>query len=670
MALNRKLLTISSPGSTGNQTYSLDSGFDPKLVIGWTSYQGSAGGTDGDKAFIQGYGTYRGSTVQQWHEGSFYDDANAADVGVRIRGSDAFLKAVEALGTTTAFEVDLVSMGSGASSDVVLNWVDLPASTIKVHLFVLGGSDITDALVGSFTMSTSATPQNVTVAASFGNPNLVLFPGGPWTSTANTQDDIRIALGAAKSSTERRAATFGNNHNQANMTLGAIQKDRLQVVFGASPVIDGELELNDTGHANGFTIDYADQPSFAFIQPFVAINGTFTATITSYDAPTSTGTQDLALASGTPKAALLWGTHTAANAGALDTSSSRLGGFWIGAYDGTDEGSAGMCNEDAAGTVFAGWHHSETKAVVHLDATSGAPTVVADADASFVGSSLRLTWTTVDSVQARGNVLILGEAGGTTHERSASLSATGTITAAAFQRDLNRQIAVSGTGSIATVPERDLERQAAITATGTIATLPERDLQRQASLTATGTITATGEHDLNRTAALAATATIEVRGEIEGQVTTHERAANLSATATIATAGQRDLERSASVAATGNITTAAIRVHQRTAAIAGTASLDIGAHERDLNRQATLDATGTISTGRQVDHNRQLDLTAVGSIDVTPFTGRPWTYAGTPDAAYNGDPVATYGGQQTATYDGVETATYDGDPDWTYTPVS
>lgn len=410
MSFNADYQLITSPGSTGNQTYSLASNFDPMVVILWTSYLSAAGGADGDGPFIQGYGTYRGSVVQQWHEGLWYDDANGADNGVRVRGSDAILKSPESLSTTIAFEVDLVSMAQGASSDVVLNWVDLPASTIDVHMVVLGGSDITDAAVGSFTMSTAVATQDVTVASGFGNPDLVLFPGGPWTNTTTSLDDLRMALGVAKSSTIRKCATWGNNNGATTMTLGAIQKDTASVKFGATPAIDAEFELDDTGHADGFTIDYTDQSSTASIQGYVAIHGTFLCNIASYDAPTSTGTQDITGAGGTAKIALLWGTHTAANGGALDTSSTRLGGFWMGAFDGTNEGAAAFTNEDGNTAVLLGRYHSEDKAAIHLDATSGAPTLSAAADASWVGSDLRLTWTTVDSVSARGNVLILSEA--------------------------------------------------------------------------------------------------------------------------------------------------------------------------------------------------------------------------------------------------------------------
>jgi hypothetical protein len=410
VALNAKYQVITAPGATGNQTYNLAAGFDPKLVIAWTSYATAAGATDGDKSFIQGFGTYRGSVVQQWHEAAFYDDANAADNGVRIRGSSALLRSVEALGTTIAFEVDLVSMTNAGTPNVILNWVDLPASSIKVHMLVLGGSDITDALVGSFTTSVAAASQNVTVVAGFGKPDLMLFPLGTWTNQTTTADDIRLGLGVATSATSRRTALWGNNNAAAAMTLGAIQSDRAVVGFGATPALDFEADVDNTGHADGFTLTYSDQSSLGFQTAFVALKGTFVATVGSYTAPSSTGTQDIT-GSGTPKAALLFGTHTALGGGALDTSSARLGGFWMGAYDGTDEGSAGMTNEDASVDVKAGWHHSETKAVVHLDSTAGAPTVTADADATWNGSDLRLTWTTVDAtVQAGGNVLILAEA--------------------------------------------------------------------------------------------------------------------------------------------------------------------------------------------------------------------------------------------------------------------
>ena len=162
MALNAVVEVLTQPGATGNQTISLPSNFDPKAVIAW-AVVGTADGSAASYAAGYGFGTYRGGAVQQrFASMRSLDAAGTSDCG-RGQGKDALLVLMtnSANAGTRDLELQLVSMQTGATSQVVVNWPNLntKAST-RVFLLILGGSDITDALADDLRITTAGSTQD------------------------------------------------------------------------------------------------------------------------------------------------------------------------------------------------------------------------------------------------------------------------------------------------------------------------------------------------------------------------------------------------------------------------------------------------------------------------------------------------------------------------------
>jgi hypothetical protein len=159
---------LTQPGATGNQTYSLASGFNPCAVLLW-AVPLAADGTAASWAYGLGFGTYRGSVVQQRFVTMRGLDAAASADTARGAGNDAVLVIqTQSAGVATRdCVITLVSMATGASSNVILNWTNLhTTASIRVFMLAFGGSDITDALADHFSYPTASTTWDENVGVS------------------------------------------------------------------------------------------------------------------------------------------------------------------------------------------------------------------------------------------------------------------------------------------------------------------------------------------------------------------------------------------------------------------------------------------------------------------------------------------------------------------------
>jgi hypothetical protein len=399
---------------TGDQTITLaDATLTPKLVVLWASFDTAAGITDGDGIFSMGIGTNDAAAIQQGYICLFDDDAVGTSGCVHDLDTDAVLKgltsdAIDA--TATDYQATLVSFGAG---QFVINFSNAPSVALKIHYWVMGGSDVTGARLVKSTTSTAVATQDVTVVAGFGKPDLLMFMSHGYTDLY-AQNDARIVLGFGKSDTERAALTMDFEDAAATMGLGAwYANNRCMLFMSGSVAIDAEADLSAKASwpTDGFQLAYPDQASFVFHFFALAIKGTFTSTIGTAEMLTAGSTQDLALASGTPKGALLMAGETALTNDTIDSTATDLGGFCLGGTDGTNEGFAGMVNDDANTTSVASRFHSETKAIArHIAAAGGtAATLDAECDSSISGSNIRLTWNDLAAVAADYIYLLVGE---------------------------------------------------------------------------------------------------------------------------------------------------------------------------------------------------------------------------------------------------------------------
>jgi hypothetical protein len=102
---------------------------------------------------------------------------------------------------------------------------------------------------------------------------------------------------------------------------------------------------------------------------------------------------------------MLWGGNQAAG-DAIVTSGAGLGYVSVSGTDGTNEGGAGLSEDDGALDMVAESFHHDTKGFRFW--TPETPTLESEADTSFSGNNLRMSWTDIDTVAREYNYLILG----------------------------------------------------------------------------------------------------------------------------------------------------------------------------------------------------------------------------------------------------------------------
>jgi hypothetical protein len=413
--VNADLLVLTQPGSPGTQPYSLPPNFDPKAVLLW-AVPLAADGTATSYALGMGFGTYRGGTVvQRSHSIRGLDGAGSSDLAID-NANDCLLSIITQSAGSAArdLEIDLVSMQTGATSNVVLDWVNLHSTaSIRVFMLVIGGSDVTDALVGDFTTVTNSTTQDETVAAGFGKPDLLFALGSTDVGFGAFAVGIEAwCFGFAKQGEPGRMVEFSEQDGANAAAVGMRQRsDRLigEQQWG------GDLMLGrlDTTVANwptdGFRIIYDSNPIFASYISYLAIRTTAQIATGSNSSPTA-GTppviQDNALGF-TPAAAMMFGWGWVAQT-AIKTSGGDLASFGIGATDGTDQAFAGITSDDQAGTMNADSEQSTSRIFARYNPNTTA--LLADATGSFSGTNFRLAWQTIDAAIASDYQYIAFEA--------------------------------------------------------------------------------------------------------------------------------------------------------------------------------------------------------------------------------------------------------------------
>jgi hypothetical protein len=404
---------ISSPASTGIVSYSLGApwpaGTLPKALILWCTNQ-TADGVDLDSELAIGFGTDRGGTAASVHAVVTDDNATAA-VTVSSGGSSAAIGGLMRLYTPgTVTEIARLSLDSFATDQFSINWGIIPTSGTKFHYVVLGGSDITDALTGTFSVATSGATQNVTVGF---QPDLLLLLSTHATAVGGVTDTVgQLMLAIAKSNTSRRCAVWNDDDGSAAMDVGYWNHDRaLLALDDAANTADAEADLSAvaTWPADGFQLSVTNLPATTLGVYYLALKGTFQSALGTNTCPTA-GTPPIAQdnnAGFVPKLGLMFGSNVTAKT-TIDTTHAALGAFIFGAFDGTNEGLSWIWQDDGNANSQADRQHYETLAY-----WNGAIT----ADGSFSGNNLRLTWSNVDTEAREYNWLALGDASGPPPER-------------------------------------------------------------------------------------------------------------------------------------------------------------------------------------------------------------------------------------------------------------
>lgn len=377
-----------------------------RAIMVWAAYNTGAG-TVADARFSVGFGTNDGGSIQQVGE-AIYDKGSGVAAGdtVEAMNSTWILRGFSDATPTLDFEIDLTAF---SDTGFTLTYTDAPASAIKIHYFAIGGSDVTGGRCGLTGLTTGTGAQDITVAASWGQPKLVLGLYSRKNSAGDGNagtNGAQIGLGAATSDTVRQASTLMSRDATTASEVGLWQKARLGLALNNN-ISYSEIDLGAVAGfpTDGFEVNKVVHPAATVQFGWLALKGTFQAAIGVDTALTAGSTDDLA-AGFFPAGAILWGTNIAATAGTINTTNADLGQFFIGGFDGTREGLASWINDDANLNPVTFSQHSETKIIQYY--TPVTPTLVSECNASFTDTNLRLTWNDLDTVAREYCYLILG----------------------------------------------------------------------------------------------------------------------------------------------------------------------------------------------------------------------------------------------------------------------
>lgn len=440
----------------------------------WAAYN-TADGTVADARISVGFGTNDGGSIQQGGV-AVYDKGSgnaASDVAIG-HNTTWIIKGFSDATPTTDFRVDLTAF---SATGFTLTYTDAPASAIIIHYEAFGGSDVSAARVGSVGMSGgSGTTQDVTVAASWGQPSLLFnlcTMESALTDGAVPSNGVAVSLGVGASDTVRQSSTMGVTDGSAAANVGAWQKQRFALLANNATSAYGEVDLSALASwpTDGFQLSKVVFGAGTRQMIYLAIKGTFSTAIGVRTALTTGSTDDIA-AGFAPAGALLWGTNLAAIT-TITTNDADLGQFVIGGMDGTNEGCASWINDDAKATMATFAQHSTAKALQYY--TPVTPTLVSEADASFATTNLRLTWTTLDTVAREFVYVIFGPASSGTPvsaTASAVVESTGAATAAA-------------TAPVEALAALDATRSAGLEATAVVAASASAPVEASVGIAAT-----------------------------------------------------------------------------------------------------------------------------------------------------------------------------------------
>ncbi len=393
MALNIVTGSVAMPGSTGNFDITLAANTDPVAIIIVAS-PNAANGAVTHASMSIGYGTYRGSAVQQTYRSIFSEDAAANSDTYRRGNTDAVCVLMDATGAID-LEVDLVSMTTGSGSKVTLNAVNLH-TTASVRLFytVFGGSDVTDAEAHSSAPTAGTGAHDVTLGSGFGHPSVVFFDTGLQPIDASSHGDLNVAFGWGVLAGATLGASYSSIDASATMTTSqAIYSAKMQGFNGTTVEQDWVLAAESGWPTDGYEItkNTWTWTGDGFHGLALKFSGDVTVTTGQTTARTTTGDTDLAVGSSTPKGLVLAHVRTATDA-TIDSTSTDAALFGIGMVDGSgNERWIGLADDDGSANSVTSSNQTDSKAIQLYLPSSEA--LDAEADGTVSGSNFRLSWT-------------------------------------------------------------------------------------------------------------------------------------------------------------------------------------------------------------------------------------------------------------------------------------
>jgi hypothetical protein len=410
VALNIVATTATVPTVDGNFDVTLPADTDPKAVIAAVTPL-AADGIAAHASFGIGFGTYRGSAVQQGYTAVFDEDNIGTSDTYRAMGSNALVKLMDAAGAID-LEVDLVSMTTGSGSKLTLNAVNRhTTASVRIMLLVFGGDDVVDAETHSVTLTTGSGAQDVTLSSGMGHPDIVFFSRiANVNADGATGADLGIGFGIREG--DDRSVWWGAQDNAANSACFHRIDNDSALVAGANGTIETDIALGaeagwptDGYEISKTTSTFASEQTQALA---IRFSGDVTITSGQGTARTTTGDTDHAVGTSTPKGMVALHTRqTTANT--TESSGTNVAQLGVGFLDGSgNERWTGAFDDDVLTTMNTSSAQVDDKVFRSYNESTEA--LISEADGSVSGSNFRWTWNDPDSAAILYEWVAFGEA--------------------------------------------------------------------------------------------------------------------------------------------------------------------------------------------------------------------------------------------------------------------
>lgn len=436
MALLVKVGTITARTTPGSQAYT-GVGFLPKALFMWCTFQTAAGAAA--RAFL-GFGFCASNEEACWGIDSV--DASAT---TELNRQFEYGSLVGLSSSVNLLDANLASFDADGFT---LNWtINQPGTALICGYLALGGDDLTNAFVKTFTSPTSLGTQALT-GVGF-QPDCGIFlanANGGAQGRAGTHH--ASGLGFASSPTARAACGIASEDGAAAAdTYHAQQTDKVIHIpyVAGSVLLSADLNSFD---ADGATIDWTSVDSVGHLCAALFLKGGGYQVV-EIDQKTTPGNQAYTGFGFTPAGALLASVNDDTD-GAIEDH-LRLS---IGAVSATDERNCVWVGDVDAADPSQADRDLDTAAVIKM-MTAGTPTIEAEADlVSFDPDGLTLNWTAADATARKIIALAFeGEPAGITlagsqPAASGSLSFTASITLGGNQPNATGTISAQQEGAV------------------------------------------------------------------------------------------------------------------------------------------------------------------------------------------------------------------------------
>lgn len=394
MAFSSKTNQLTGGSSTGNLA-STDPGFQPKALFTFAGLQTSDGAAT-DAQWSLGVSDGTNTRSAGWNS-----DHNTASSDVtRYFSSTEQLRLMTAGSITANVTSTLTSLDATGFTQ---NWTTLTTTSPKYNYLALGGSDLSNAKVGSFSANVSTGNQSVT-GLGF-QPDIVFLFVTLQTAAGSSNNNSQYCFGVMHSSGQWVMGGKAQQ-NQATMnTSRFFQNDRcaiVQATVANTYVWEASYVSMDS---DGFTINIVTTDGSAFLIGYLAIKGGQWKVGTDTQ-KTSTGTKDITGIGFTPSGAIFGSVCGTTTAGANDHYRMSFG-----VSTGTSNNTALFAgDQDAAANAIASTIMSSTKCLVMGTENGATPTTNAEAAVSAMSNgTLTLNWTTADATARVFGYVIWGD---------------------------------------------------------------------------------------------------------------------------------------------------------------------------------------------------------------------------------------------------------------------